>query len=308
MTYPGFDRNNDGQINNGSELFGDQTLKYDGTGKCRDGFEALTQEDTNGDGVVDYLDANWGQIKVWRDFNQNGLTDQGELFSLEELGIAGLAVDPTDSGNRPTGDNSISALGQFTWSDGRIGHLGAVDFYNDPAQREFVDELGIPEGLGDLSDVAGSGLVRDLQEAATLSPKLAELIRRFSSAEANQRRVIFDDLLQAWADAGGLAASLKERADSNYIIRYNHFSNTYRTSNIINSRQAAAGGHDAANPGLNQGYRDIIATRQKRIHILEAFNGAYFFVLPEDLTSGQTLPWYVSEAVSHEGNKIIEFT
>ena len=64
-----YDRNGDGQINNGRELFGDNTLKYDGSGKCADAFEALAQEDTNGDGVVNHLDANWASLKVWRDFN-----------------------------------------------------------------------------------------------------------------------------------------------------------------------------------------------------------------------------------------------
>ena len=63
------DRNGDGQINNGRELFGDNTLKYDGSGKCADAFEALAQEDTNGDGVAKHLDANRASLKVRRDLN-----------------------------------------------------------------------------------------------------------------------------------------------------------------------------------------------------------------------------------------------
>ncbi|MBK6639333.1 MAG: hypothetical protein IPG34_17785 [Rhodocyclaceae bacterium] len=47
-----FDRNGNGVIDNGSELFGDATDLYTG-GKAADGFAALAQEDTNRDGKVD---------------------------------------------------------------------------------------------------------------------------------------------------------------------------------------------------------------------------------------------------------------
>ena len=52
------DRNNNGVIDSGRELFGDSTLLYTG-GAAADGFAALAQEDTNQDGVVNSLDANW---------------------------------------------------------------------------------------------------------------------------------------------------------------------------------------------------------------------------------------------------------
>ena len=82
-----FDRNEDGQINNGSELFGDSTDRYEGQGKCVNAFEALSQEDSNGDGMVDRHDDNWSRLQVWRDLNQDGLSQANELFSLDELSI-----------------------------------------------------------------------------------------------------------------------------------------------------------------------------------------------------------------------------
>src|SRR5258706_491423 len=65
------DRNGNGVIDNGTELFGDATPLAAG-GKAADGFEALAQEDTNADGKVDSLDANWANLRVWRDLNQDG--------------------------------------------------------------------------------------------------------------------------------------------------------------------------------------------------------------------------------------------
>ena len=72
------DLNNNGQIDDGSELFGDQTILSDGE-KAANGFEALADLDSNHDGVFDGDDEAFGQIKVWQDLNQNGVVDDGEL-------------------------------------------------------------------------------------------------------------------------------------------------------------------------------------------------------------------------------------
>lgn len=129
-----FDRNNDGLINDESELFGDQTVKYDGTGKCADGFEALAQEDTNGDGIVNHLDDNWHNIKVWRDLNQDGQTDEGELFTLEELGISGFDINAIQAA-RSTNGSIISAVGTYYKTDGTTGQIGNLLFASDPSVK-----------------------------------------------------------------------------------------------------------------------------------------------------------------------------
>lgn len=96
-----YDRDGDGFINDGREMFGNGTYRYDGEGhyvngfenagnlkRCESGYEALAQEDTNGDGVINHLDRNWSSFRVWRDLNQDGLSQADELFTLEDLGIA----------------------------------------------------------------------------------------------------------------------------------------------------------------------------------------------------------------------------
>ena len=72
------DLNNNGQIDGGSELFGDQTILSNGE-KAANGFEALADLDSNQDGVFDGDDEAFGEIKVWQDLNQNGVVDDGEL-------------------------------------------------------------------------------------------------------------------------------------------------------------------------------------------------------------------------------------
>jgi hypothetical protein len=66
------DRNGNGAIDSGLELFGDQTLMFDGR-RARHGFEALADLDSNRDGVFDAGDPQFGAVWVWRDAGRHGL-------------------------------------------------------------------------------------------------------------------------------------------------------------------------------------------------------------------------------------------
>ncbi len=58
------DLNGNGTIDNGGELFGDKTLLADGTA-AKNGFEALAQYDSNGDGIIDENDEIFSSLRVW---------------------------------------------------------------------------------------------------------------------------------------------------------------------------------------------------------------------------------------------------
>jgi hypothetical protein len=85
------DLNNNGQIDDGGEIFGDNTLLANGQ-KATNGFEALAELDANGDGLVDQNDAGFSTLKLWRDANGNGTVEAGELLTLAEAGVASLDV------------------------------------------------------------------------------------------------------------------------------------------------------------------------------------------------------------------------
>lgn len=76
------DLNSDGIINNGSELFGDSAVLKDGSNAAH-GYAALKEFDSNADGMVDAKDENFDKLRVWRDLNQDGISQEGELFTLE---------------------------------------------------------------------------------------------------------------------------------------------------------------------------------------------------------------------------------
>ncbi|MGE3612529.1 MAG: calcium-binding protein [Sulfurimonas sp.] len=75
------DKNANGVIDNGSELFGNFTALADGN-NADDGFSALLQHDENKDGKIDKNDAIYNQLNVWVDANQDGiLNTQDEAFN-----------------------------------------------------------------------------------------------------------------------------------------------------------------------------------------------------------------------------------
>lgn len=112
------DRNGDGIINDGTELFGDQR-------GAANGFEELRKLDSNGDGVIDSRDRDFDKLLLWVD-NGNGITEPGELFTLREAGIAALHLDYKDVNIRAAGGNRLTQLAYFSYEDGRKGRMGDV--------------------------------------------------------------------------------------------------------------------------------------------------------------------------------------
>ena len=71
------DLNGDGAINNGTELFGNNTRLKNGQ-YAANGFEALKDLDSNKDGKLNSADAAWNSLRVWKDTDADAETDAGE--------------------------------------------------------------------------------------------------------------------------------------------------------------------------------------------------------------------------------------
>ena len=126
------DRNGDGKITTGAEL----SFLTDAPDAKSD-LEALRSFDSNADGKVTSADTRWGELKVWVDANDNGVSDAGELQSLEELGITeiGLSGKATDKVVKP-GDNVVLQTATFKRSDGSVSTLGDVALAFDPSSAK----------------------------------------------------------------------------------------------------------------------------------------------------------------------------
>ena len=93
------DRNGNGRIDSGAELFGNRT-PLPGGHTAADGFEAMASLDATHDGLLDSHDPAWSTLQVWVDSNHDGVSQADELFSLKDAGITQIQLTPQLVGRR----------------------------------------------------------------------------------------------------------------------------------------------------------------------------------------------------------------
>jgi hypothetical protein len=90
------DRNGNGKIDHGAELFGNFTPQPEPlTGQIKNGFLALAEYDAtsrggNSDGQLDQRDAMWTAMRVWIDNNHNGVSEASELHTLAAINVKSI--------------------------------------------------------------------------------------------------------------------------------------------------------------------------------------------------------------------------
>ena len=202
------DKNNNGKIDNQSELFGSDTTK---------GFEDLRVYDTNNDGVIDANDAQFNDLKVWQDANENGITDEGELFSLADKGITSInlnynKIDIIQNGNK------IAEESTYTKSDGTTGGIYDVLFAYDGMKSIYGGEYKLSIDTLELPWLRGYGNVMDLQLAASQNNELLELIENMSNmTSAAEIFNNFDELLAKWTGSSANKTEMQGAVSKQYI-------------------------------------------------------------------------------------------
>lgn len=117
--YLALDKNGDGVINDGSELFGTAS---------GNGFADLAKYDEDGNGWIDENDAIWDKLKIWtKDENGNDV-----LYRLAEKGVGAICLQnvTTDFTQKGASGQTLGAIrntGVFLYENGNVGTVQHVD-------------------------------------------------------------------------------------------------------------------------------------------------------------------------------------
>lgn len=117
--YLALDKNGDGIINDGKELFGTAS---------GNGFKDLAEYDEDGNGWIDENDAVWDKLRIWAK-DENG---KDVLYTLAEKGVGAVclqnaATDFTQRGAEGQTLGAIRNTGVFLYENGNVGTVQHVD-------------------------------------------------------------------------------------------------------------------------------------------------------------------------------------
>ena len=289
------DRNGNGVIDSGRELFGDNTLLSNGE-LAFDAYEALADQDGNGDGKIDASDAVFNDLRIWQDKNSDGISQADELHTLNDLGIKSISTGSTATAINQKG-NAITAASTYERIDGSTGQTGSLVFGSSNFFTEFSDAIDIPDSYQGLPDMHGSGAVRNLHEASIQSSELASVLESYGSAATRDEQLaLLDSLLLSWSGTSSMQTMIDRAEEENFTAIY-EFGNEVATPTLSKIYSLATGGtssssDDAGEPKTIAEFwqqamePQNIAAYQKWFNILsvlERFNGEEFieFVQPE---------------------------
>lgn len=124
------DRDNDGVIRDGGELFGSATRLNNGT-FAKNGFEALRELDADQNGVFDAQDPAFASVRIWSDRNLNRESEANELTSLEQAGVRSIDLHDVRAMRCDARGNCEGERSGFAFVDasGRAQRGTVIDVY-----------------------------------------------------------------------------------------------------------------------------------------------------------------------------------
>jgi trimeric autotransporter adhesin len=251
------DRNNDGQITSGQELFGDQTLLANGA-RAASGFEALKEFDSNRDGRIDAKDEVYSKLKIWRDLNGDGISQAEELKGLSDYNIASISLSSTSSNASDVMNNIQRRVGSFIKTDGSGGVIGEYLLNRNTLEsHDLLDgKITISEDILALPDLPGAGNVSSLRVAMAkdTSGRLKKLVSDLVNAnDTINRNQLFTEAVYKWTGADIIdPKSRGNLMDARRLAVLEKFMGTdFAGSNGANPNENAA-------PLLNKAYRKLM--------------------------------------------------
>lgn len=170
-----FDRNRNGSIEDSSELFGTNPTDFEEIVLDRRASGRLQRFDTNRDGMLTSADRRFKDLRIWRDLNDNGESEPGELKALASEGIQSIDLDYRIV-NENLGDAYVTKRARFTRIDGTTAETADVWFRTLPSAAWPVQQVEATESVRQLPYIGSSGLVHNLHSAMELDPALRQMV------------------------------------------------------------------------------------------------------------------------------------
>ena len=200
------DRDGDGKITSGRELFGDHTVMSDGR-MATSGFQALADLDSNKDGKIDASDEAFGRLRIWSDKDGNGKFEDHELSTLEEAGIESIDLRYSDHRTEDENGNQIVRTGRFTWKDGDRGKVSEFLLERDTIHSLVGEQLEEPDEVAALPDLPQRGFLYSLHQAMVRdgSGELRKLTERFAGEKDSvARRSLLERIMLKWSEVSNV--------------------------------------------------------------------------------------------------------
>jgi hypothetical protein len=206
------DRNLDGQINDGSELFGSSTSLASG-GRARDGYAALRELDGNQDGVISSLDAAFADLQVWVDSNSDGQSGTGELQSLDSLGISSISTQASVDISKDSG-NFVGLVSTYQTNDGQTHASADVWFVADKDQAP-AESMDVDAAIAALSQPAAAVQIAPVASESSVDASTGPVtpVDGATQGEASGLRTLVSGLAQAISSFDHEGAGVHESSD-----------------------------------------------------------------------------------------------
>ncbi|MCZ6167988.1 calcium-binding protein, partial [Campylobacter ureolyticus] len=206
------DKNNNGIIDNGSELFGNKSISDSAfsytNSSLNNGFETLKSYDTNNDGIIDSQDAEFDKLLLWQDKNGNAITDNGELIKLsDKVSSIDLNYTNTDINNN---SNTIKQTSTATLNNGTKVKADDIWFkVNYKNTEEIIDESQIPFEIKALPNVTAFGNIHSLHYAMAKNETLATMVNLYLLMDSKTRKENINTLISEWAGVTNIDENAK---------------------------------------------------------------------------------------------------
>ncbi|MBK9443391.1 MAG: EF-hand domain-containing protein [Comamonadaceae bacterium] len=170
------DRNQDGVINDGSELFGSSTSLATGS-KATDGYAALREFDINQDGLISQDDAIYNELRVWVDSNSDGVSTAGEVNTLASLQITKIDLQTNLSSDYDNG-NLVGLTSSYQTADG-VNHAAADVWF---ATEKPADAVPLILPVPDVSTL----VTAPVDEGDNLRTRVSSMAQSISAFDVGQ--------------------------------------------------------------------------------------------------------------------------